>query len=294
LVLYGDVLVIFSLFVYNMFTSYEDAGRWLYLSAFTLHATAVCFASYWSYSVSANIAADTTDGAKAGEAVRGLCAIWVVLAASFAVAMFLARTELLESLTGAKTFVVALTITAVVITMRSGYTKYVEGRDHATLVARAWRSESLSRDAARLTPEWQRRCCHLSARILAAAGPLSSAEIRSGFLRSMHGSYIPSLGTIHAVLDSSPSFTLKDTKWSLANGSDNYLWPTDRRLQNLAMAGDWEYSQQEMMTLLSASGYTDSSNLSNMLVHHPLIRKSSRNVWYVLPYPMPEKASTKK
>jgi hypothetical protein len=223
--------------------------------AFAIHAGCTAVACRWSFVVGTMPGSRADDRAKAGETGRSLCALWVLLLIAYLVVIL--DETLLDRAVSLLTspVVVALTLGA----RRSARTTTFDRRDD-------------------LVPR-------IAARMIAACGPLSTADLAAGVNR------MSALGVGERQLrrDLAGSHLLTRTgtdTWQLAAGVDPspHRWPTDRTLQRLA--GDGRYTGAELDTLLDEAGYRGLAAAGYLRPTHPLIRRTGRGPsrrWSVLP-----------
>jgi hypothetical protein len=248
--------------------------------AFAIHAGCTAVACRWSFVVGTMPGSRADDRAKAGETGRSLCALWVLLLIAYLVVIL--DETLLDRAVSLLTspVVVALTLGALAVTLGSGHTKYVEAREAARRRVRDRRSAR--------TTTFDRRddlVPRIAARMIAACGPLSTADLAAGVNR------MSALGVGERQLrrDLAGSHLLTRTgtdTWQLAAGVDPspHRWPTDRTLQRLA--GDGRYTGAELDTLLDEAGYRGLAAAGYLRPTHPLIRRTGRGPsrrWSVLP-----------
>ena len=146
--------------------------------AFTIHAGCTAVACRWSFVVGTMPGSRADDRAKAGETGRSLCALWVLLLIAYLVIIL--DETLLDRAVSLLTspIVVALTLGALAVTLGSGHTKYVEAREAARRRVRDRRSAR--------TTTFDRRddlVPRVAARMIAACGPLPTADIAAGVNR---------------------------------------------------------------------------------------------------------------
>lgn len=106
-----------------------DAPDPMLLLAFVMHAVCMCLTTVWAFRARD---LDTLDQIRAAEAGRSIGAVWVFLAAYIVVSFFHDEAGPFDSVAGGAVLS-ALTLSALALTMGSGYTKYLEimaRRDH--------------------------------------------------------------------------------------------------------------------------------------------------------------------
>lgn len=247
--------------------------------AFGIHATCTTVACRWSFVVGTMPGSRADDRAKAGETGRSLCALWVLLLIAYLVIIL--DETLLDRAVSLLTspIVVALTLGALAVTLGSGHTKYVEAREAARRRVRDRRSAR--------TTTFDRRddlVPRIAARMIAAAGPLPTADIAAGVNR------MSALGVnerrLRRELGGSALLTRTDADtWALADGVDprRLGWATDRALQRLV--GDARLTGAELDAQLDAAGYRGLAVSGYLRPTHPLVRSHGhgpRRRWSVL------------
>jgi len=117
-------IAVLDVWIFYIFVAVSTAEQvhGLLLLAFAIHGGCISVAASWSYK-----ARDLgpIERAKAGEAGRGLAAVWVFLASYSTLALFREENGIFETAAGSAV-TGALTLGALAVTMGSGFTKYAE------------------------------------------------------------------------------------------------------------------------------------------------------------------------
>lgn len=279
LVVVIDVLSVGVLLGYALIDPEQAPFALVGAVAFTIHGGCTAVACRWSFVVGTMPGSRADDRAKAGETGRSLCALWVLLLIAYLVVIL--DDTLLDRAVSLLTspIVVALTLGALAVTLGSGHTKYVEAREAARRRVRDKRSAR--------TTTFDRRddlMPRIAARMIAACGPLPTADIAAGVNR------MSALGVDERQLrrDLGGSILLARTgadTWTLAEGVDprRLGWTTDRALQR--QAGDARLTGTELDALLDKAGYRGLPVTGYLRPTHPLVRPHGRGParrWSVL------------
>jgi hypothetical protein len=127
-----------------------------------------------------------------------------------------------------------------------------------------------------------RQTASAAARVLAAVGPLSVAELQAAVARTHthRTSSAPAEQTlIESMVLSGARHDGHSDRWSAPAGS--VAWPRDRALLTAADP-DTVYTRQQLTDLMIAAGYSALSAGKNTLDMHPLIQKLDRNRYRIL------------
>lgn len=277
-----DVLSLCLLLGYALVDPEHAPSALIGAVAFSIHAGCTAVACRWSFVVGTMPGSRADDRAKAGETGRSLCALWVLLLIAYLV-IILDETVLDRAVSLLTSpIIVALTLGALAVTLGSGHTKYVEAREAA-------RRRVGDRRSARTTT-FDRRddlLPRIAARMVAACGPLPTADIAAGVNRM--SALKVNERQLRRDLGGSDLLTRSgaDT-WTLARGLDprRLGWSTDRALQRLA--GGARYTGSELDALLDAAGYRGLAVSGYLRPTHPLVRPHGHGPtrrWSVLPGP---------
>lgn len=265
-------------FIIALVSLLPPSPNWFLANAFFIHGSIVIVGITWVVRVSRSSNASAVDRAKAGEAVRGACTVWVLIVAAAAIGLLFRHGELLDSLFGKylPATSAALTISALAVTMGSGRTKYAEA------VASAFGAVPSQNNPKRKFTE--RRMRSVSHRMLAACPHLPATELSKGYERYAKD-WIRSKAFL-SFLQASPEFETIEINgkefWRTAGDASlltrqNNLWPTDLILQDLAydQNRDWVRTS-EMLQLIEEAGYQGAGDTRSLLYSHPLIRRKRR------------------